>query len=114
MEDLLSQGKDHEPSPWPPRLLVIAILVLVAVAVVRHLPGGRVAPPDHPAASVSAGPVQLAGLGRGAAGLLDHADGVVRSNLPPRLRSSASCHPRAARLDMAGQLQCGPNRPRVP
>jgi hypothetical protein len=79
MDDLLSQGKDREPSPWPPRLLMLAILILLAVAIVRHIPSARVAAPDRPVAAKSAGPVQLAGLGSGAAGLLDHADGLARS-----------------------------------
>jgi len=98
MNDLQSEGEERQPSPWPPRLLVIAILILLTVAVVRHLPSGRVGTPVHPAAVRPAavrpaappagpgqtGPVQLAGLGSGAAGLLDHVDGVVRSASPPR------------------------------
>jgi len=77
MDDLPSQGGDREPSRWPPRLLVIAILILLAIVVIRHLPETRAAPPHRPAAAVSAGPVQLAGLGSGAAGLLDKAYGVA-------------------------------------
>ncbi len=76
MDDLLNQGDDRQPSPWPPRLLVIAIVVLGLVAIVRHLPPRQVAQPRRPAATASAGPVQLAGLGSRAAGLLDHADGI--------------------------------------
>ena len=114
MEDLLSQGKDHEPNPWPPRLLVITILVLLAAAVIRQLPDGRLAAPDRPAATISAGPVQLAGLGRGAAGLLDQADGIVQPTLAQHLPYSDGCHRRAARLGPAALSPCGPNRPRPP
>jgi hypothetical protein len=106
MDDLLSQGKDREPSPWPPRLLVLAILILLAVAIVRHLPTGRVAVPDRQAAALSAGPVQLAGLGSGAAGLLDHADRVVRS-ASPRPQALGSCRSRYLVLQLMWG-QCGP------
>jgi hypothetical protein len=86
MGDVQFQGEDREPSPWPPRLLVIAILVLLAFAVVRHLPTQRAAHPHSPAATVSAGPVQLAGLGSRAAGLLNYAAGIGG---PPAARSRA-------------------------
>jgi len=36
-DDILSQGGDREPSPWPRRLGVIALLVLVAVAGIGYL-----------------------------------------------------------------------------
>jgi hypothetical protein len=87
MDDLLSHGKDGGPSPWPPRLLVLTILILLGVAVVSHLPSGRVAAPPRPAAAKSAGPVQLAGLGSGAASLLNHVDGVARSGSPSRAQA---------------------------
>ena len=114
MQDFLSQGKDGGPSPWPPRLVVIVILVLLVVAVVRHLPDERVTSPNRPASAVSAGPVQLAGLGRGAAGLLDQADGIVQPTLAQHLPYSDGCHRRAARLGPAALSPCGPNRPRPP
>jgi hypothetical protein len=82
MDDPRIQGKYREPSPWPPRMLVIAIIVLVLVAVVRHLPPRRVESPRLPAATASAGPVQLAGLGSRAAGLLDRADGMASPAKP--------------------------------
>src|SRR5580704_13222396 len=91
MDDLLVQGKDRQPSPWPPRLLVIAILVLIAVAVLRHLPPSpRANLPPHPAAAADAGPVQLAGLGSGAAGLLNHAAGIARPAGSPHRRPPAT------------------------
>ena len=36
-EDLLSQGDDREPSPWPRRLGVIAAAVAVAVGGIVYL-----------------------------------------------------------------------------
>jgi hypothetical protein len=89
MDDLPNQGEDRQPSPWPPRLLVIAIVVLALVAIVRHLPPRQVAQPRRPAATASAGPVQLAGLGSSAAGLLDHADGIAGPAMPLRHWPSA-------------------------
>jgi hypothetical protein len=92
MDDLLILGSDRKPSPWPRRLAVVAVLVAVAAVVITHLPGKREAPSRHPAVSVSvsAGPVQLAGLGSGAAGLLDQADGITRPTWPATSSSPAS------------------------
>jgi hypothetical protein len=81
MNDVLSQGGDRELSPWPRRLAVIAVLAVLAVVVGRHLPRGQAAP-AHRAMAVAAGPVQLAGLGSGAAGLLDEANGIIGPALP--------------------------------
>jgi len=75
MDDVLSQGGDREPSRWPRRLAVIAVLVVLAVVIAGHLPRGRAVPAHRPAAAAT-GPVQLAGLGSGAAGLLDQAHGI--------------------------------------
>jgi hypothetical protein len=36
--DTLSQGGDREPSPWPRRVALAAVLVLAAVLIVEHLP----------------------------------------------------------------------------
>lgn len=38
MPDTLSQGGDREPSRWPRRVAAAAVLVLVAVVIVQHLP----------------------------------------------------------------------------
>jgi hypothetical protein len=89
--DNLRVSEDRGPSPWPPRLLVIAILVLAGVAIVRHLPPAPVAPPHRPAAAESTGPVQLAGLGSGAAHLLDHSQGIGAPPAPVRRQFSAGC-----------------------
>jgi hypothetical protein len=75
MDDVLSHGRDREPSRRAGRLAVVVVLAVLAVVIAWHLPRGRPAPPHRAAAAaaVAAGPVQLAGLGSGAAGLLDGA-----------------------------------------
>jgi len=81
VDDLLILGPDREPSPWRRRLAAVAILIVLAVVIITHLPHGREASPRPPAVSVSvsisAGPVQLAGLGSGAASLLNHSTGIT-------------------------------------
>jgi hypothetical protein len=81
VDDLLILGSDREPSPWPRRLTVVAVVIVLAVVVITHLPHKRETPPHHQAAA-SAGPVQLAGLGSGAAGLLNQADGITSAATP--------------------------------
>jgi len=76
MEDVLSRGGDREPSRWPRRLAVIAVVVVLTVVIAGHLPRGRAVQAHRPAV-VATGPVQLAGLGSGAAGLLDEARGII-------------------------------------
>ena len=46
MDDILSQGGDREPSPWPRRLAMIAALIVVVVggAVYHTVPRDRHAP----------------------------------------------------------------------
>ncbi|HUC27777.1 MAG TPA: hypothetical protein VMA73_34195 [Streptosporangiaceae bacterium] len=94
MDDLMILGSDREPSPWRRRLGVVAVLIMAAVVAITHLPGKRDTPPRHPAVSISvsmsAGPVQLAGLGSGAADLLDQADGITRPASPATSSSPAS------------------------
>ena len=72
-DDIISQGGDGERSPWPRRLAVIAVLVLLAVAIVRLLPHHRPARMRRHGRLVAAGPVQLAGLGNAVAVDLDKA-----------------------------------------
>jgi hypothetical protein len=79
MDDVLSQGGDREPSRWPRRLAAIAASVVLAVVIVGHLTRGRA---HRPAAAPAAGPVQLAGPGSGAAGLLDEPNGIIGKALP--------------------------------
>jgi hypothetical protein len=47
VRDILSQGGDREPGPWPRRVAAIAVLVLVAFVIVWHLPRHR-QPTAHP------------------------------------------------------------------
>ena len=58
MDDILSQGGDREPSPWPRRLAVIAALIVVAGTGVFYLsrPHQRHAPAATPSAPATASP----------------------------------------------------------
>lgn len=87
MDDIISQGGGREPSRWSRRLAAIAVLVVLAVVIVRLLPRESAAPPRHRALAVSAGPVQLAGLGSGAAVLLDKPGSSVRADREPVRRA---------------------------
>jgi hypothetical protein len=89
MDDLLILGSDREPGPWLRRLTVVAVLIVLALVVITHLAHQRETSSRRPAATASAGPVQLAGLGSGAAGLLDHAHGIARPALPATSPSRA-------------------------
>lgn len=61
MHDVLSQGGDRDPGPWPRRLAAAAVLVvLLAVVIVEHLPRHRDAPPRPARASITASPAPLA------------------------------------------------------
>jgi len=71
MDDVLSHGRDREPGRRTGRLAVVVVLAVLAVVIAWHLPRGRAVPPRPASAAVTVGPVQLAGLGSGAAGLLD-------------------------------------------
>ncbi len=64
MRDILSQGEEREPNPWPPRLASAAVLaVLLIVALVRYLPGHGHAQPRTPRAAATASQVPPAGSG---------------------------------------------------
>ena len=60
IDDIISQGQDREPRPWPRRLAITAVIVVLAALIVNHLPhGGR--PRHHrPAAAASPAPVNRA------------------------------------------------------
>jgi hypothetical protein len=89
MDDLFIMGSDREPSRWPRRLVLVAVLIVLAVVVITHLPDKREAPSRHLGVKVfiSAGPVQLAGLGSGAAVGLNQAHGIT--GLEPLIQSSS-------------------------
>ena len=69
MADILSQGTERPPGR---RLVSVTVVVaaVLAILVARHLPH-HVIPAHRPAPAVASGPVQLAGLGSGAAALLN-------------------------------------------
>jgi hypothetical protein len=95
MDDVLSQGGDRERSQWPRRLAAIAVLVVLVAVLAWHLPRGRAAPAHSSPAAITAGPVQLAGLGSGAAGLLngtglDHRAGLAMGR-PGHGPAAAGC-----------------------
>lgn len=59
LPDILSQGGDREPRRWPRRLAVLAVLALLTVLIVEHLPrhhAGSVPPVPLTASSVPPGP----------------------------------------------------------
>jgi hypothetical protein len=108
MDDILSQGGDRTVRQWPGRLLAVALLVVLAVMIAWHLPRGQDAPAHHPAIAVTGGPVQLAGLGSGAAGLLDVADAI--SGRPRDMSGDVSVrHQRRPRVQPASAIR---HRPR--
>src|ERR1039457_913640 len=58
MRDILSQGEEREPNPWPPRLASAAVLaVLLTVALVHYLPRLGHGQPRAPRAAATAGQV---------------------------------------------------------
>ena len=97
MDDLFILGSDREPRRWQRRLALVAVLIVLAVVVITHLPGEREAPSPHRGVRVfvSAGPVQLAGLGSGAAVVLNQAHGTT--GLDPPITSLARGRPSTPR-----------------
>jgi hypothetical protein len=94
MDDILSQATGPGPGRRPRRLAAIAVLVVLTVAIAWRLPRGPQTPAHRPA-TVTAAPVQLAGLGSGAARLLNHSQ---RTHLAcPGLarQPSTACHHKA-------------------
>jgi hypothetical protein len=85
--DILSQGGGRAPGPWPRRMVAAAVLVLVAVLIVLHLPRSPdgVTRPDRAAATVTAPP---------AAWGVAVPDGIIGPALP---------WPDGLRLPVAGQ-----------
>src|SRR6266702_2856387 len=80
MPDILSQGGDREPKRWPRRLAAIAVLVLVAVVVVDHLPRHRNAPAQPRRTSGAGNPVSSSGPSW--TGLADGPNGITGQTLP--------------------------------
>ena len=75
--DVLSQGGGRPAGPWPRRVAVAAVLVLVAVAIVHFLPRSR-----HPAAQPAVtGPAQPEGAS-GDSGVAAEPNGITSQVLP--------------------------------
>jgi hypothetical protein len=95
VSDILSQGRDRGPGPWPRRLVLLAVLAgLVAAVVLTHLPRHR-APRPRPAAAVVAGPDGITGP------TLPWAPGL---RLPVAAEHPALLSPAAGRLQLIGGL----------
>ena len=84
MRDILSQGGDREPSPWPRRLAAIAVLVTALALVVVYLPRHRHSPAPSPRAATTEGPAPSAAPGAGppASGGPREPNGIIGPTLP--------------------------------
>ena len=83
MPDILSQGGGREYGPWPRRLAVAAVLVLVAVAIVHYLPRSRhtTARPVRAAVTATPLPTSVSGAVSGDAGVAAEPDGITGQTL---------------------------------
>jgi hypothetical protein len=82
MRDILGQGGDRQPGPWPRRLAVIAALLLATVAIVLHLPRHQ-HPSARPAGAAASRPVsQPTQPSRPATGQASQPDGFIGQTLP--------------------------------
>jgi hypothetical protein len=88
MPDILGQGGDRGPRPWPRRVAAVAVLLLAAVLIVVHLPrhgpgGSRPRPAASTAspAPSTASPAPPA-PGELAPGLADESSGLIGQTLP--------------------------------
>jgi hypothetical protein len=92
--DILSQGGDRESGPWPRRIAVAAVLVLVAVAVVHYLPRSShaTARPVRPTATAAPVPVPVPQGVSGDQGVAAEPDGITGQTLswPAGLRLLAA------------------------
>jgi hypothetical protein len=79
MRDILGQGGDRQPGPWPRRLAMIAALLLAAVVIVLHLPRHQ-HPPARPAGAAASRPVSRS-TGP-ATGEAVQPDGIIGQTLP--------------------------------
>jgi hypothetical protein len=92
--DILSQGGHREHGPWPRRVGVAAVLVVVAVLIVAHLPRSRhgTARPAQAVATAAPLPTAVSGAVSGASGVAAEPDGITgqTSSWPGGLRLPVS------------------------
>jgi hypothetical protein len=80
MPDILGQGGDREPRRWPRLVAAAAVLALVAVLIVLHLPRSRPAPPPRRPAASGRAPAPVSAPV--AAGLAGQPSGISGPTLP--------------------------------
>jgi len=83
MNDVIRLGTGRGPGRRIPRLIAAAVIVVLAAGIVLHLQDDRHSPRHRATTRVSGGPVQLAGLGSGAARLLNKPDRVDQQKTQP-------------------------------
>jgi hypothetical protein len=83
MDDVIRLGTGRGPGRRISRLIATAAIAVLAAAMVLHLPDDRHSPSHRATIKVSGGPVQLAGLGSGAARLLNKPDRVDQQKTQP-------------------------------
>jgi hypothetical protein len=74
VDDIISHGPERETgrlARYAPAALMLAMLIAVTAIAIGHLPQHRAAGPRHPSPAAASGQVQLAGLGPGAARMLN-------------------------------------------
>ncbi len=70
MPDILGQGGEHEPGPWPRRLAVIGALLLAAVLIAVYLPSHLRGPAEPPPSAANGGhPAGVSEVGGGPDGI---------------------------------------------
>jgi len=98
MRDILSQGRDHGPGPWPRRLAVIAAaataLTVLTIEAVPHLQHHRSAAAQRPRDAATAKQAALSVPGFAAPGGRAQPDGVI---------GQAMLRDRSLRLPVAGE-----------
>ena len=105
MRDILSQGEERQPNPWPPRLASAAVLaVLLTVALVHYLPRLGHAQPRAPPAGAGPAPSLplVPGQPDGIIGQASLRDGTLQ--LPVAGEQPAWFWPATGRIERIGGL----------